>query len=89
MGFVLFNSGACPQVRGEDFLRSILAPDLPGCGGLEKGESPPQPPAPRSLRSRGARAEGEKMGNGCRAGADIVEERMKKGKNYEEIEETI
>lgn len=70
-------------------MRSILAPDLPGCGGLEKGESPPQPPAPRSLRSRGARAEGEKMSNGCRAGADIVEERMKKGKNYEEIEETI
>jgi len=29
------------------------------------------------------------MSNGCRAGADIVEERMKKGKNYEEIEETI
>lgn len=89
MGFVLFNSGTCPQVRGEDFLRSILAPGLPGCEGLEKGESPPQPPAPRSLRSRGARAEGEKMGNGCRAGTDIVEERMKKGKNYEEIEETI
>ena len=88
MGFVLFNSGACPQVRGEDFLRSILAPGLPGCGGLKKGKAPAAP-CSAVTAEQGARAEGEKMGNGCRAGTDIVEERMKKGKNYEEIEETI
>ena len=88
MGFVLFNSGACRQVRGEDFLRRILAPGLPGCGGLKKGKAPTAP-CSAVTAEQGARAEGEKMGNGCRAGTDIVEERMKKGKNYEEIEETI
>lgn len=89
MGFVLFNSGACPQVRGEDFLRSIFAPGLPGCGGLKKGKAPRSPLLRGHCGAGEARAEGEKMGNGCRAGTDIVEERMKKGKNYEEIEETI
>lgn len=78
-----------PASPGRGLFEKYPRPGLAGLRGLEKGESPPAAPCSAVTAEQGARAEGEKMGNGCRAGADIVEERMKKGKNYEEIEETI